>query len=69
MLLKVENRQIVTTYEMGGNMDLKKYIVNYASDDSKRTNVASPDKEPAITTVHANLAQANSANKNPPEAN
>jgi hypothetical protein len=28
-------------------LDLKKYIVNYTSDDSKRTNVAAPK---AITT-------------------
>lgn len=51
-------------------MDLKKYIVNYASDDSKRTNVAPTNKEQGPAVVHANVAQVNSTNKNnAPEAN
>lgn len=46
-------------------MDLKKYIVNYASDDSKRTNIAAPAaREQGPTVVHANAAQATNANKN-----
>lgn len=48
-------------------MDLKKYIVNYASDDSKRTNVTPSNKEQGPTVVHANLAQT--GNKNSPEVN
>ena len=55
-------------------MDLKKYIVNYASDDSKRTNVAPANKEQGPAVVHANATQTNvnqtSGNKsNSPEAN
>jgi flagellar assembly factor FliW len=50
-------------------MDLKKYIVNYASDDSKRTNVSpTANKEQGPTVVHANTANT-SANKSAPEAN
>lgn len=53
-------------------MDLKKYIVNYASDDSKRTNVAAPaNNEQTTSVVHATPAQTTtSPNKNSgPEAN
>jgi len=52
-------------------MDLKKYIVNYASDDSKRTNIATPaNNEQTTTVVHTNPAQVANANKNSgPEAN
>lgn len=51
-------------------MDLKKYIVNYSSDDSKRTNVSPSTREQNTTVVHANLEQTTtSANKNSPEAN
>jgi flagellar assembly factor FliW len=52
-------------------MDLKKYIVNYTSDDSKRTNVSQSNKEQGPAIVLANNGQAsNPANKNnPPEAN
>jgi flagellar assembly factor FliW len=50
-------------------MDLKKYIVNYASDDSKRTNITSEDKDQAATVVHANLGQRPTINKGSPEAN
>ena len=50
-------------------MDLKKYIVNYTSDDSKRTNVAPTNKEQGPAVVHANNAQNNSTKKNnSPEA-
>lgn len=52
-------------------MDLKKYIVNYASDDTKRTNVAAPaNKEQGPAVVHTNAANVNVDNKNPgPTAN
>ena len=50
-------------------MDLKKYIVNYASDDSKRTNVAPINKDQTTTVVHSNITQETSTDKNPPEAN
>ncbi len=50
-------------------MDLKKYIVNYASDDSKRTNVAPASKEQGPTIVQTNAAQTANNNKNSsPEA-
>ena len=50
-------------------MDLKKYIVNYTSDDSKRTNVAPINKEQGPAVVHANNAQNNSSKKDKsPEA-
>lgn len=45
-------------------MDLKKYIVNYASDDSKRTNVAPTIKEQGPTVVQTNAAQPANNNKN-----
>jgi len=45
-------------------MDLKKYIVNYASDDSKRTNVNVANKEQGVTTVQANNVTANTTNNN-----
>jgi len=45
-------------------MDLKKYIVNYASDDSKRTNVNVANKEQGVSTVQANNATANTTNNN-----
>jgi flagellar assembly factor FliW len=54
-------------------MDLKKYIVNYTSDDSKRTNVNAPSKESAISVVaQTPAATANVATvkkQNLPEAN
>jgi flagellar assembly factor FliW len=52
-------------------MDLKKYIVNYAADDSKRTNVSAAGKEQGPAIIQANGNQSNNtANKNnPPEAN
>jgi flagellar assembly factor FliW len=54
-------------------MDLKKYIVNYTSDDSKRTNVSSPngsnDKEQGIAVIHANVTPNVNSNKNSPDAN
>lgn len=53
-------------------MDLKKYIVNYASDDSKRTNVSAPaNAEHSTSVVHANPAQttANPNKNSGPEAN
>jgi flagellar assembly factor FliW len=55
-------------------MDLKKYIVNYASDDSKRTNISdSSVRDQGAAVVHAPTAQASSSsgsNKNSaPEAN
>lgn len=40
-------------------MDLKKYIVNYASDDSKRTNVSAASKEQGVSTVQATPATSN----------
>jgi len=49
-------------------MDLKKYIVNYASDDSKRTNVVIETREKSITAVQSIGAQSGQ-NKNSPEAN
>ena len=53
-------------------MDLKKYIVNYASDDSKRTNVSPTNKDNGPAVVHANVAQNNNTtankNNNAPEA-
>ena len=46
-------------------MDLKKYIVNFTSDDSKRTNVAAPaNREQGPTVVSANTVLTNNANKN-----
>lgn len=51
-------------------MDLKKYIVNYTSDDSKRTNVAPTTREQGPAVVHANNVQVNNVNKNnSPDAN
>lgn len=55
-------------------MDLKKYIVNYSSnssDDSKRTNVASPTRESSGPTVVQTPAVAitTSTKNNNPEAN
>ncbi|MDO9181173.1 MAG: flagellar assembly protein FliW [Bacteriovorax sp.] len=50
-------------------MDLKKYIVNYASDDSKRTNVSPVNKEQGTTVVHTNISQNTNANKSSPDAN
>jgi flagellar assembly factor FliW len=35
-------------------MDLKKYIVNYASDDSKRTNVSPTNKDHGVSIVQSN---------------
>jgi flagellar assembly factor FliW len=50
-------------------MDLKKYIVNYTSDDSKRTNVNAPSKENGATVVHTNAVNVNTNKKdNSPEA-
>lgn len=50
-------------------MDLKKYIVNYTSDDSKRTNISSPEKEqgPAVNRTNVNVVAP--ANKVSPDAN
>lgn len=44
-------------------MDLKKYIVNYSSDDSKRTNVQLSESNETVTTVSAQTVQKN--NKQP----
>jgi flagellar assembly factor FliW len=45
-------------------MDLKKYIVNYTSDDSRRTNVVdSSNRDQPTTVVHATTAQL--TNKTP----
>lgn len=52
-------------------MDLKKYIVGYTSDDSKRTNVVAANSETATTPV-ANTSNAGTSRTNrplSPEAN
>jgi flagellar assembly factor FliW len=46
-------------------MDLKKYIVNYSSDDSKRTNVNFNSEQESAPVVHATH---NTNKKNQPEA-
>ena len=53
-------------------MDLKKYIVNYTSDDSKRTNISAPTREnagPAIVQAPATTTPtaANAKKDNSPE--
>jgi flagellar assembly factor FliW len=53
-------------------MDLKKYIVNYTSDDSKRTNVSAPNRDnngPTVVQAPAVSAAAGNAKNNSPEAN
>jgi flagellar assembly factor FliW len=50
-------------------MDLKKYIVNFISDDSKRTNVSLSNNESSVSIVSANLTQTGLNNKNSPDAN
>lgn len=42
-------------------MDLKKYIVNYTSDDSKRTNVAAPERQNTATIVSPSANENTSA--------
>ena len=49
-------------------MDLKKYIVNFVSDDSKRTNIAPTTREQVTTTVHSSVVQNPNANKFSPDA-
>lgn len=48
-------------------MDLKKYIVNFSSDDSKRTNVAAPKENiaPTIVSPSANETTASAPKNNP----
>ncbi len=48
-------------------MDLKKYIVNYASDDSKRTNVSPSTHEQGPIAVQANISLPTTTKS--PEAN
>ncbi len=50
-------------------MDLKKYIVNYTSDDSKRTNVAAANNEQGLTVVQMNSNISANTNSKSPEAN
>lgn len=45
-------------------MDLKKYIVNYTSDDSKRTNVAAPRENQATIVSPSTNTEAPVVNKN-----
>ncbi len=61
----LQDSKLEVRYKM--YMDLKKYIVNYISDDSKRTNVAPSGHEQGPVAVQANTASTNT-NKSP-EAN
>lgn len=51
-------------------MDLKKYIVNYSSDDSRRTNVADPTiREQGTSVVHTPNTQAGNNSPTTPQPN
>jgi flagellar assembly factor FliW len=54
----LQDSKLEVRYKM--YMDLKKYIVNYTSDDSKRTNVTAVAKTESATTVsHVNVNKSN----------